>query len=144
MALSLEDLRVFRSVAATGSFGRAAARLRLSQPAVSERMARLERDLGRRLFLRGGRGVPLTTARPRPAAAAPPPPAGAGGGGAPPRGRAPPPPPPPRRPRSPPAETVANLARRGSHAGLLTRSTVAHDLAAGTLVELPVTDLPRW
>src|SRR3954469_1451247 len=62
MALSLEDLRMFRSVAATGSFGRAAARLRLSQPAVSERMARLERDLGRRVFLPGGRGVRLPTA----------------------------------------------------------------------------------
>jgi DNA-binding transcriptional LysR family regulator len=43
-----------------------------------------------------------------------------------------------------PAETVATLARRGSHVGLVTRSTVAHDLATGTLVELPVIDLPRW
>jgi DNA-binding transcriptional LysR family regulator len=62
MSLSLEDLRVFRSVAAAGSFGQGAARLRLSQPTVSERMARLERDLGARLFLRGGRGVRLTQA----------------------------------------------------------------------------------
>lgn len=43
-----------------------------------------------------------------------------------------------------PAETVANLARRGSHVGMLTRSTVAHDLANGSLVELPVVDLPHW
>lgn len=43
-----------------------------------------------------------------------------------------------------PAETVASLARRGSHIGVLTRSTARIDLAAGTLVELPVTDLPRW
>jgi DNA-binding transcriptional LysR family regulator len=62
MALSLEDLRVFRSVAAEGSFGKGAARLRLSQPTVSDRMARLERDLGARLFVRGGRGVRLTPA----------------------------------------------------------------------------------
>ena len=62
MSLSLEDLRVFRSVAAAGSFGRGAARLHLSQPAVSDRIARLERDLGVRLFLRGGRGVRLTQA----------------------------------------------------------------------------------
>ncbi len=27
---------------------------------------------------------------------------------------------------------------------MLTRSTVRHDLATGTLVELPVADLPRW
>lgn len=53
---------MFLSVAAAGSFGRGAARLHLSQPAVSERMARLERDLGRRLFLRTGRGVRLTPA----------------------------------------------------------------------------------
>jgi DNA-binding transcriptional LysR family regulator len=43
-----------------------------------------------------------------------------------------------------PAETVARLARRGSHVGLLTRSTVTADLANGVLAELPVVDLPRW
>jgi len=262
MALSLEDLRVFRSVAAAGSFGRGAARLRLSQPAVSERMSRLERDLGRPLFLRGGRGVRLTAAgerllpyaerclalaeeavaavraeRDRPrvrialhatfaptvvprvldalapldvdvtctdvhseevvrglddhtvdigfvvpgpyphtltvepfltdpvvCVARPAHPLAAGGPlrirdlaaypvacttwgdgaarfldllrAAPvPAGRI--------HPVSP-AETVAGLARRGSHTGVLTRSTVGPDLAAGELVELPVTDLPRW
>lgn len=62
MSVSLEDLRVFNSVAAAGSFGQGAARLHLSQPTVSDRMARLERDLGVRLFLRGGRGVSLTQA----------------------------------------------------------------------------------
>jgi DNA-binding transcriptional LysR family regulator len=65
MSLSLEDLRVFRSVAAAGSFGQGAARLHLSQPTVSDRMARLERDLGVRLFVRGGRGVRLTQAAER-------------------------------------------------------------------------------
>jgi DNA-binding transcriptional LysR family regulator len=62
MALSLVDLKVFRSVAAAGSFGRAATRLYLSQPAVSERIARLERDLGKELFQRSTRGVTLTPA----------------------------------------------------------------------------------
>jgi DNA-binding transcriptional LysR family regulator len=62
MPLSLEDLRVFRAVARAGSFGRGAARLHLSQPAVSERMARLERDVRQPLFVRGQRGVRLTTA----------------------------------------------------------------------------------
>ncbi|MFF0726432.1 LysR family transcriptional regulator [Streptomyces sp. NPDC004134] len=262
MAVSLEDLRVFRSVATAGSFGRGAARLRLSQPAVSERMARLERDLGRPLFLRGGRGVRLTAAgerllpyaerclalaeeavavvraepgRPRVrvalhatfapsvvprvldalapldvevactdahseevvrgladhtvdigfvvpgpyphtltvepfltdpvvCVARPGHPLDTGeplrirdlaaypvacttwGDGAA-RFldllRATPVPATRLHPVSP-AETVASLARRGSHAGVLTRSTVGPDLAAGALVELPVTDLPRW
>jgi DNA-binding transcriptional LysR family regulator len=62
MTVSLENLRVFRAVAAAGSFGRGAARLHLSQPTVSDRMARLERDLGVRLFLRGARGARLTQA----------------------------------------------------------------------------------
>lgn len=43
-----------------------------------------------------------------------------------------------------PAETAAALARRRSHVGVLPRVTVASDLAAGTLVELPVSDLPDW
>jgi DNA-binding transcriptional LysR family regulator len=43
-----------------------------------------------------------------------------------------------------PAETAATLARRRSHVGVLPRVTVAADLAAGTLVELPVGDLPDW
>lgn len=53
---------MFLCVAVAGSFGRGAARLGLSQPTVSERMARLERDLDRRLFLRTRRGVQLTPA----------------------------------------------------------------------------------
>ena len=43
-----------------------------------------------------------------------------------------------------PAESAAALARRRSHVGVLPRVTVAPDLAAGTLVELPVRDLPDW
>jgi DNA-binding transcriptional LysR family regulator len=43
-----------------------------------------------------------------------------------------------------PAETAVALARRRSHVGVLPRVTVAPNLAAGTLVELPVSDLPDW
>lgn len=43
-----------------------------------------------------------------------------------------------------PPEAIATLARRGSHVGVLTRSSVEPDLATGTLVELPITDLPSW
>jgi DNA-binding transcriptional LysR family regulator len=262
MTLSLEDLKVFQSVAAAGSFGRGAVQLHLSQPTVSERMARLERHLGKQLFLRSVRGVRLTPAgehllpyaqrclaladealatvrgedsRPRVRVAmhatfAPsmmplvldalalqnievsstdahsedvvrllnddtvdiglvvpcPHPrtitvepfladpvicvahpehnlvgrdrlrvhdlaASADAYTAWDDGadrflellRAAPIPPSRLHPVSP-AETVANLARRGSHVGMLTRSTIAHDLATGTLAELPVVDLPRW
>jgi DNA-binding transcriptional LysR family regulator len=258
----MEDLTVFRCVAAAGSFGSAATRLHLSQPAVSERMARLERDIGKQLFLRSGRGARLTAAgerllpyadrclalaeealamlrvehnRPRVRVAmhatfAPsatplvldtlasldtevscidahseevfqlladgavdfglvvpcPHPRtitvepfladpvicvtqphhelydreqllvrdlaayavactawGEGAGRFPDLLRAAPIPS-SRLHLVSPVETVASLARRGSHVGLLTRSTVAHDLATGTLVELPVVDLPLW
>lgn len=53
-------MAMFLSVVKEGSFGRAAATLMVSQPAVSERMARLERALGTALFTRSTRGVTLT------------------------------------------------------------------------------------
>lgn len=62
MGLSLDDLRALDSVAAAGSFARGAARLHVSQPTISERMARLERDLGVQLFHRDSRGARLTPA----------------------------------------------------------------------------------
>lgn len=52
----------FVAVAREGSFGRAAASLLVSQPAVSERMASLERTVGAQLFARGARGSTLTAA----------------------------------------------------------------------------------
>jgi DNA-binding transcriptional LysR family regulator len=262
MTLSMEDFKVFQSVAAAGSFGRGAVQLHVSQPTVSERMARLERHLGKQLFLRSARGVRLTPAgerllpyAQRCLALADEALATVRGEDNQPRVRvamhanfAPSmmplvldtlalhnieatstdahsedvlrllnedivdiglvvPCPHPRtitvepfltdqvicvahpehdlagrdrlrvhdlaasevayttwdhradrflellraapipsarlHPVSP-AETVANLARRGSHVGMLTRSTIAHDLAAGTFAELPVVDLPRW
>ncbi len=57
----LADLELLVVVARTGSLGRAAEELGISQPAVSRRMARLERSLGVELLQRGHRGTTLTT-----------------------------------------------------------------------------------
>ncbi|MGN6606111.1 MAG: LysR family transcriptional regulator [Jatrophihabitans sp.] len=58
----LRRLRVFLAVADTLHFGRAGERLRLAQPSISQQVARLERQLGLRLFVRTPRGVTLTVA----------------------------------------------------------------------------------
>jgi DNA-binding transcriptional LysR family regulator len=55
-------LSVFREVATRGSFSEAAAALSFTQPAVSQQIARLERQLGTRLLARESRGVALTPA----------------------------------------------------------------------------------
>jgi DNA-binding transcriptional LysR family regulator len=55
-------LSVFREVATRGSFSDAAASLSFTQPAVSQQIARLERQLGTRLLAREARGVTLTPA----------------------------------------------------------------------------------
>ncbi len=62
MTIEFEDLRVFLAAAEHGSFGRAASALGLAQPSVSNRMAGLERRLGRPLFTRSTRGATLTPA----------------------------------------------------------------------------------
>lgn len=62
MEMSPQRLRVFLAVADTLHFGRAAERLRVSQPSVSQQVARLERELGCRLFERRPAGVELTEA----------------------------------------------------------------------------------
>ncbi len=58
----LEDfrLKVFTTVAEEGSFTRAARRLGISQPAVSQNVAELEKQLGSPLFERGRGEVSLT------------------------------------------------------------------------------------
>ncbi len=60
--MDVEDLRLLDAVAAEGSFSRAAARLRFSQPSVSARIAAVERAVGADLFVRDSRGARLTPA----------------------------------------------------------------------------------
>lgn len=58
--LDLNLLRVFAVVAEEGSITRAAARLYVTQPAVSGSMRRLSDFVGAELFMRQGRGLALT------------------------------------------------------------------------------------
>ncbi|SFA94292.1 DNA-binding transcriptional regulator, LysR family [Cohnella sp. OV330] len=58
----LEDMRVFATVVEHSSLNRAADRLNVTQPALSRRIARLERELGVDLFRRIGKRLELTPA----------------------------------------------------------------------------------
>lgn len=58
--LNLDSLKVFLAVAERGSFSEAGRNLHLSQPAVSQIIQGLERQLGLLLFARQGRTVQLT------------------------------------------------------------------------------------
>jgi DNA-binding transcriptional LysR family regulator len=58
----MRQLEVFLAVARAGSFRRAAERLHLTQPALSQHVGELERGLGARLLDRRGRTVALTEA----------------------------------------------------------------------------------
>ncbi|NIF99588.1 LysR family transcriptional regulator [Burkholderia sp. Ax-1720] len=60
MDLNLRELRAFVTVAQAGNFTRAAARLSLSQPALTVQIRRLEETVGARLFDRNSRSVALT------------------------------------------------------------------------------------
>jgi DNA-binding transcriptional LysR family regulator len=62
MAMNLRHLRVFVSVIEHGGFTRAAAKLGLSQPAISKSLSELERQLDVRLLNRTGRSATLTDA----------------------------------------------------------------------------------
>jgi DNA-binding transcriptional LysR family regulator len=62
MELDLTQVRAFVEVAEQGHFGRAAARLFLTQQALSKRIQRLEHTLGEPLLVRGPRGVELSEA----------------------------------------------------------------------------------
>lgn len=58
--LDWDRIRIFRAVAAAGSFTRAADRLGLSQSAISRQIGALEEDLATPLFHRHARGLILT------------------------------------------------------------------------------------
>jgi DNA-binding transcriptional LysR family regulator len=62
MELDLGQVRAFVTTAEQLHFGRAAQRLFLTQQALSKRIRQLERSLGEPLFVRGTRGVELTSA----------------------------------------------------------------------------------
>lgn len=61
-AVELQSLRAFVALAAELHFGRAAARLRVAQPALSQQIQRLEARLGFQLFQRTSRKVEFTPA----------------------------------------------------------------------------------
>jgi DNA-binding transcriptional LysR family regulator len=60
--MDLTELQVFLTVATERSFSRAASRLHRTQPAISQSIRRLERELDERLFDRSSKGGRLTEA----------------------------------------------------------------------------------
>ncbi|MFI5707165.1 LysR family transcriptional regulator [Kribbella sp. NPDC051620] len=59
---SVEDLQLVLAISRTGSVGTAARELRISQPSASQRLARIERSSGTKLFSRDTRGARPTAA----------------------------------------------------------------------------------
>ncbi len=59
-SMDIWPLKYFLAVARAGNLTRASETLHISQPALSMRLAELERELGHPLFVRGARGMTLT------------------------------------------------------------------------------------
>ena len=62
MDVTAQALRYFVALSEEGHFGRAAARLHVTTPSLSEQIARLEKKIRADLFVRSPRGVELTEA----------------------------------------------------------------------------------
>lgn len=60
--MDLKELHYFRAIAEAGTFAKAAANLRVAQPALSRQMRKLEHSLGVELLVRSSRGVTPTPA----------------------------------------------------------------------------------
>lgn len=60
MGFDLQQLRAFTTIVATGSLGRAAAELNVTQPALSRTIKRLEDQVGAPVFERHSKGMQLT------------------------------------------------------------------------------------
>ena len=60
--MTLNQLRAFIAVVASGSFSAAATEMRMTQPSISELIKRMEESYGVRLFTRGPRRLVLTSA----------------------------------------------------------------------------------
>ena len=61
-SMDIRQLRYFVGVATAGSLTQAAEKLHVAQPALSQQILRLERELGESLMLRHSRGISLTEA----------------------------------------------------------------------------------
>src|SRR3954468_7429848 len=62
LPMQLAQIEGFLEVARSGNVSRAAATLRITQPALTARLQSLEQELGQPLFVRTRRGVQLTDA----------------------------------------------------------------------------------
>lgn len=60
--LNTQHLITFKALVQTGSFTKTAKQLGLTQPAVSQHIQKLERDLGEALLIRHGRTTEMTPA----------------------------------------------------------------------------------
>jgi len=60
MNIDIEFYKVFCCVAESGSFSKAAEKLYISQPAITQTIKKLEEQLGGKLFYRNNNGVSLT------------------------------------------------------------------------------------